>query len=158
MTGNGRPQGPDARIDGPVARTGLDRELEALLSELRIEKAPRSLTRRLRRIPRGEGGEPAWWQGLLSPGPARRWLLAPALAAGLLLVGIALLLPKQPSRQEILQVRQELAVAFQYIDKAGAVTGREIHSALGDELSRPIRDSLSKHIPFTEQNRKEDTT
>lgn len=158
MTGNGRQEGPDARIDGPVAKTGLDRELEALLSELRLEKAPRSLTRRLRRIPRGEGGAPAWWQALRSPDPARRWLLAPALAAALLVVGIVLLLPQQPSRQEILQARQELAVAFQYIDKAGVLAGREIQATLGDELRRPIRDSLSKHIPFTEQNLKEDTT
>jgi hypothetical protein len=166
---------PDGQANGQPDR--YDEQLDALFKQLGIEKAPRSLTRRLHRIPREEG-HAAGWRRLLRPATAPRWVLVPAFAAALLAVGIVLTLPERtvpgptvpgptapgptvlnrPSQAEVLQARQDLALAFSYIDKAGVITGREIQSVLGAELVHPVKDNLSKHIPFTEQSLKEKTT
>ena len=142
-------------------------QLDALFRHVGIEKAPPSLTRRLHRIPAEEGQE-AGWRRLLRPAAFPRRVLVPAFAAALLAVGVVLTLPERsvphsnvpqrPSQAEVLQARQDLALAFKYIDKAGVITGREIQSVLGDELIGPVKDNLSKHIPFTEQSLKEETT
>ena len=162
MTHDGQNDRPVAQKDGPQPESPLDRQLDALFAEIGIEKAPSSLTRRLQRIPVEHQPRGGWWKRLLQPAQAPRWVLVPALAAALLVVGVFLTVPRQPSHEEIFQARQELAVAFSYIDKAGALTGREIRSALGgelrEELRDPVKENLSKHIPFTEQSRKEDTT
>ena len=162
MTHDGRNGRPDEQNGGKPPETQpetlLDRELDALLAQLAIERAPPSLTRRLYRIPQEEQGRQSWWQWLLAPGPGPRWVLVPALAAAVLALGVILMLPRQPSQEEILQARHDLAVAFSYIDKAGILTGQEIQSVLGGELRHTVKDNLSKHIPFTEQSRKEETT
>jgi hypothetical protein len=149
-----------------------DEQLDALFRQLGVEKAPPSLTRRLHRIPREEGYA-AGWRKWLRPAAVPRWVLVPAFAAALLAVGIVLTLPEltvpdptvleptvphRPSQAEVLQARQDLALAFKYIDKAGVITGREIQSVLGDGLIHPVKDNLSKHIPFTEQSLKEETS
>jgi len=162
MKHDGRNDRPDEQNGKAQSETLLDRQLDALFEQIGIEQAPPSLTRRLHRIPAEQQARVGWWKRLLSPAPAPRWVLVPALAAALLVVGVFLVLPRQPSQEEIFQARQDLAVAFSYIDKAGALTGREIHSVLGielrEELRDPVKDNLSKHIPFTEQSRKEETT
>jgi len=158
MTHDGRNQGPDEQNGGSQPDTLLDRQLEALLARLEIEKAPTSLTRRLHRIPHEQQAPAAWWQRLLPPVPGARWVLVPAFAAALLALGVVLMLPRQPSHEEILQARHDVAVAFGYIDRAGLLAGQEIHSVLGGELRHTVKDNLSKHIPFTEQSRKEETT
>jgi hypothetical protein len=157
MTHDGRHDRPDGPDGSTQAETLLDRQLDALLEQLEIERAPPSLTRRLYRIPRDERSRQDWWRWLL-PERSPRWVLVPALAAALLAVGVLLTLPRQPSQEEILQARQELAVAFSYIGKAGVLTGQEIQSTLGGELRHAVKENLSKHIPFTEQSRKEETT
>ena len=152
--------------DRPDAKTGeeplLDRQLDSLFEQLEIEKAPPGLTRRLYRIPEEQPAGQGWWRRLLQPALAPRWVLVPALAAALLVVGVFLTVPRHPSQAEIFQARQDLVVAFSYIDKAGVLTGQEIQSVLGgklrDELRDPVKDNLSKHIPFTQQFRKEETT
>lgn len=161
---------PDGRPDGQPDR--YDEQLDALFKRLGVEKAPPGLTRRLYRIP-AEEGHAAGWRRLLRPAAVPRWVLVPALAAALLAVGVVLTLPErtqpepalpdlalpqQPSQAEVLQARQDLALAFKYIDKAGVIAGREIHSVLGEELLHPVKDNLSKHIPFTERSLKEETT
>jgi hypothetical protein len=136
-------------------------QLDRLFRQLGVEKAPRRLTERLHCIPREQGFEPGW-RRLLRPAAVPRWVLAPALAAALLAVGVVLTLPRQPSEAEVLQARQELALAFRYIDKAGAITGQEIQAVLGGKLREglrdPVKDNLSKHIPFTEQSLEEEST
>lgn len=138
-----------------------EERLDQLFSQLGVEKAPRSLTQRLHRIPREQGDEPAW-RRLLRPAAVPRWVLAPALTAALLAVGVVMTLPRQPSAAEVLQARQELALAFHYIDKAGAITGQEIQAVLGGKLREglrdPVKDNLSKHIPFTEPSLEEEST
>jgi hypothetical protein len=162
MRHDGRNDGPDAQAGDPKPETLLDRQLDALFEQLEIEKAPPSLTRRLQRIPQEQQAGQAWWRRLLLPVHAPRWVLVPAAAAALIVIGVFLVHPREPSQEEILRARQELAVAFGYIDKAGMLAGREIQSVLGgelrDDLRDPVKENLSKHIPFTEQSRKEETT
>ena len=158
MTNNGRNHGPNEKPGSGQSDARLDRQLEALLEQLEIEQAPSRLTRRLYRIPFDEAGQDRWWQKLLAPRQGARWLLVPALAAAVLVVGVVLTLPRQPSQEDIRQARQDLAVAFSYIERAGVVTGQEIQSAIGGELHHTVKENLSKHIPFTKQFRKEETT
>ena len=66
--------------------------------------------------------------------------------------------PRQPSQAEIEQARQELAVAFTYLDRVGHRTGNEIDSVLGGELRDTVKGNLTKHILFNEPSLKEETT
>jgi hypothetical protein len=129
-------------------------ELRDLVKGLGVEKAPASLRRRLRRIPREQRARDreAWWQ-------PPRWAMVPALAVvPLLVISIVMLQPTQPSQTEVEQARQELALAFAYMDRAGSRTGDEIQQALGDSLGHTVKDNLSRNIPFTEQFRKEESS
>jgi len=129
-------------------------QLNAMMQGLGVERAPASLRRKLKRIPREQRRRDRQWSW-----QPPRWALAPALAAvPLLVIGIVLMQPRQPSQAEVEQARQDLALAFSYLDKAGYRTGQEIQSVLGSSLRHTVKDSLSKHIPFTEQFRKEETT
>ena len=134
-----------------------ERQLDALFEQLGIEKAPPSLTRRLQRIPLEEGERQPWWRRFW-PEAAPRWVLAPAMAAALLALGIIISLPPQPSREDVLQAQQDLALAFHYIDKAGLITGKEIQSVLGGELRQSVKGNLSKHIPFTDSSLEEENS
>jgi hypothetical protein len=158
MTHDGHIERPGDKPGDAQSDARLERELDALFELLEIEAAPPSLTRRLQRIPLEQAAPEPWWRRLLPTGQGPRWILVPALAAALLVVGVMLTMPRQPSQAEVLQARHDLAVAFSYIDKAGLLTEREIHSVLEQELSNTVKDNLSKHIPFTEQSRKEETT
>jgi hypothetical protein len=143
----------DERKDRP-RENDPDLQLAAMLEQLSIEKAPVSLRRKLKRIPRQE--RRSNWQWSWQP---PRWALAPAMAAvPLLVIGIVLMQPRQPSQAEIEQARYDLAVAFTYLDKVGDRTGSEIQSVIGGELRHSVTDNLSKHMPFTEQSRKEEST
>lgn len=156
MTDERQPPGqPNGQADRPDER--LDERLDVLFRQLGVERAPPGLTRRLHRIPREEGYRSGWHR-LFRPAAVPRWVLAPALAAALLAVGVVLTLPRGPSEAEVLQARRDLALAFRYVDRAGVITGREIKAALGGELRDPVKDNLSKHIPFTEQSLKEETS
>lgn len=130
-----------------------DAQITAMLERLEIEKAPASLTRRLMRIPREERRRDKQWSW-----QPPRWALAPALAAVPLLALLAVfMMPQQPSAAEVEQARKDLAVAFAYIDKVGYRTGDEIRSVLAGELRHGVKDTLSEHLPFTKQSRKEET-
>jgi len=158
MTHDGRAQPPDEHSGTGQGDGQLDRQLEVLLAGLEIEQAPPSLTRRLHRIPLQERDRESWWQKLQPSLLAPRWVVVPALAAAVLVLGVVLMMPRQPSQEEIFQARQDLAVDFGYIERAGVLTGEEIRSILGQELRLPVKENLSKHIPFTEQFRKEEKT
>jgi hypothetical protein len=136
-----------------------DEQLEAMLEQLDIEKAPASLTSRLNRIPEEEGSK-GWkwpWQWFSNPMP--QWAMAPALAAiPLIVLAVVLMQDRGPSAAEVEQARQDLAVAFAYVDKVGVRTGNEIQSILGGELRNSVKQPLSEHMPFTEQFLKEETT
>jgi hypothetical protein len=144
---NNRP-GEDEMPESPI---------DVMMERLAVEKAPASLSRRLKRIPREQGRKEGSWSWLI-PGQFPRWAMAPAFAAvPLLVVAVVLMQPRQPSPADVEQARQDLAVAFTYLDKVGYRTGNEIQTVIGDELRHSVKDKLSKHIPFTEQSRKEET-
>ena len=148
----------DRRDNGFETATGEDeRQLDALFAQLGIEKAPPSLTRRLQRIPLEQGERQPWWRRFW-PEAAPRWVLAPAMATALLALVIIISLPPQPSQEDGRQARQDLALAFHYIDKAGLITGQEIQSVLGGELRHTVKGNLSKHIPFTESSLEEENS
>jgi hypothetical protein len=132
-------------------------QIDAVMEQLTIEKAPASLSRRLHRIPRDERRKDNRWSWLRS-GQFPRWAMAPAFAAvPLLVLAVVLMQPRQPSPADVEQAQQDLAIAFTYIDKVGYRTGNEIQAVLGRELRHSVKDTLSEHMPFTEQSHKEET-
>ena len=132
-------------------------QIDAMMEQLTVEKAPTSLSRRLKRIPREERGKENRWSWLM-PGQFPRWAMAPAFAVvPLLVLAFVLMQPQQPSAADVEQARQDLAIAFAYLDKVGHRTGNEIQTVLGGELRHSVKDNLSEHMPFTEQSRKEET-
>ena len=143
--------------DRPGDIEAREAQIDAVMEQLTIEKAPASLSRRLQRIPRDERRKDNRWSWLM-PGQFPRWAMAPAFAAiPLLVLAVVLMQPRQPSPAEIEQARQDLAIAFAYLDKVGNRTGNEIQAVLGGELRHSVKDTLSEHMPFTEQSHKEET-
>lgn len=137
-------------------------QLQKSMDELQLEKAPPSLRRQLRRIPRQQRrASRRPWLSLDG------WVPAGAMAA-VVLIALALVFGRsggngtQPTAArngvdmaQVEQARRELATAFRYLDKVGLRVGQEIQAELNDELSDPIKDNLSKHLPYTGQSQKE---
>jgi hypothetical protein len=143
--------------DRPGDIEAWEAQIDAVMEQLTIEKAPAGLSRRLQRIPRDERRKDNRWSWLM-PGQFPRWAMAPAFAAvPLLVLAVVLMQPRQPSPADVEQARQDLAVAFAFIDKVGYRTGNEIQAVLGGELRHSVKDTLSEHMPFTEQSHKEET-
>lgn len=139
-----------AEQDHELARAIIEAyQLQRGMDSVGIEQAPASLRRKLRAIP-GKNRRRQW---------PRRWVMTAAMASiPLLVIGLVLLQPRHPSRAEVEQARQDLAVAFTYIDKVGLMTSEQIQQVLGTELRRDVTGNISKYIPFTEQSRKEKNT
>jgi hypothetical protein len=136
-----------ASEDRELARSIIEAyELQRDMEQLGIEQAPPSLRKKLRRIPREQ--RPSW--------RPQRWVMATAMAAvPLLVISITLMQPRQPSGAEIEQARQDLAVAFAYIDKVGGRTGNVLHTVLSAEFKQGVTDNISEHIPYTEPSQEE---
>ncbi len=105
-----------------------ERTLREALAELPAERAPRSLQRRLQRIPRRAGRRFRWWR------PA--WALA-------LLVPVVAVIAVQQQRlaqqeAELAQARQDLALALSYIEKANTIAAGQINAAMAVGLTRPV--------------------
>ena len=136
-----------------------DERLEAMLAELEIEKAPASLTARLNRIPEEEQRRGWKWPWQWSLAPAPRWAMAPAFAAvPLIVLAVFLVQDRGPSESEVEQARQDLAVAFAYMDRVGLRTGAEIQGVLGTELRQTVKQPLVEHLLVNESSRKEETS
>lgn len=140
-----------------------EEQLEAMLAQLEVEKAPDSLTRRLYRIPeeqRRPEAKSGWkwpWQWSLNPMPS--WAMAPALAAvPLLVLAVVFMQNRGPSEAEVEQARQDLAVAFAYMDRVGLRTSAEIQDILSSELRHSVKQPLSEHMPFIESHSQEETS
>jgi hypothetical protein len=124
-------------------------ELQRDMSRLGIEKAPVSLRKKLRRIPRAE--KPRLYQ--------RRWFMATAMASvPVLAITLFLMQPQQPSTADVEKARQDLALAFSYIDKVGNRTGGYLQNVLGAELRHGVTDNFSKHFPYTEHTQEEENS
>lgn len=145
-----------ATNDQDLARSIVEAyQLQCAMDHVQVEKAPASLRRRLRQIPRQN--RPVYFQP--------RWVTAFAVVP-LVVIGVALLrsqeqpaTPAQPvnaqqanaqltiaEEEQLLQARQDLAVAFTYIDMVSDRTSNRIESELGDEMSQAVAGSIFKTI------------
>jgi hypothetical protein len=79
-----------------------------------------------------------------------------ALAAiPLAIIVVNLIQPNTPSADEIAKARQELAIAFAYLDRAGNITGREIESTVGHTMADALSGSVNRTIKLQNENSKE---
>ncbi len=130
----------EASDDRVLARAIIEAyQLQQVMDTVHVERAPASLKKRLRAIPREQRPKPVF--KLLQP----RW--AAALAAiPLVVIAVSLMRPDTPSANEIAQARQEMAIAFAYLDRAGVITGREIGSTVGHTMANAVTGSVNKAI------------
>ena len=139
-----------ASKDHELARAIIEAyELQRGMDHLGRETAPASLRKKLQQIPRAQ--KPVLRQ--------RRWVMATAMACvPLLVIAVMLMQPRQPSAAEVEQARQDVTLAFSYIDKVGFRTGDYLQSVLGAELRHGVTDNISRHFPYTEQSREEENS
>ena len=138
-----------ASDDRKLARAIVDAyQLQQAMDQVNVERAPRSLTKRLNAIPGKHRSSPKF--SLFQP----RWAMALA-AIPLVVITISLMRPDTPSASEVAQARQDLAIAFTYLDRAGAITGREIESAVGHTMANAVTGSVNKAIQSQNLNSKE---
>jgi len=129
-----------ATDDSELARAIIEAyQLQQAMDQVHVERAPRSLTKRLNAVPREQRSSPAF--RMFQP----RWAMALA-AVPLAVITISLMQPDTPSASEIAKARQELAIAFAYLDKAGTITGREIESTVGDTMANAVTGSVNRVI------------
>ncbi|NIP19133.1 MAG: hypothetical protein GWM87_13970 [Xanthomonadales bacterium] len=136
----------DARSDRELAAAIIEAyQLQRAMEEVRTEPAPSSLRRKLRRIPRES--RPMFLQP--------RYVAALAVVP-LLVISMVLLQPRQPSQTDIEKARQDLAVAFAYIDRVGDRTFDRIEQEVGGELKDAVGGgvvrSISKPKSVTQEN------
>jgi len=130
----------EASDDRELARAIVEAyQLQQVMDTVNVERAPDSLRKRLRAIPAEQQPKPAF--RLFQP----RW--AAALAAiPLVIIAVSLMQPDKPSESEIAQARQDMAIAFAYLDKAGMMTGREIESTVGQTMANAVTGSVNRAI------------
>ena len=123
-------------------------QLQLAMDEIKVERAPDSLRKRLKAVPRQHRRTPVI--SFLQP----RWAMALA-AVPLVIIAVSMVRPETPSESEIAQARQEMAIAFAYLDKAGVITGREIESVVGHTMANAVTGSVNKAIQSQNLNSKE---
>lgn len=139
----------EATDDRDLARAIIEAyQLQKEMDAIRVERAPDSLRKRLRAIPRQHQTKRVF--NIFQP----RWAMAFAVIP-LVFVAVSLMQPSTPSAQEIEQARHDLAIAFAYLDKAGQFTGREIESTVGDTMSDAIAGSVIRNIKTQYETSKE---
>jgi anti-sigma factor RsiW len=138
----------EATDDRELARAIVEAyQLQQAMDAIKVERAPSSLTKKLNAIPRKES-KPLF--GFLQP----RWAMALA-AVPLVLFSVSLMQPDTPSEADLAKARQEMAIAFAYLDKAGMITGREIESTVGNTLANAVTGSVNKAIKSQNRYTKE---
>jgi L-lactate permease len=120
-------------------------QLQRAMEHVSVERAPASLRKSLRKIPRQHGPI------ILQP----RWAMAFAIVP-LLIISVFLLSFQQPATitttpvnsetVKLEQARQDLAVAFAYIEQVSGVTSNRIETELGGEMSDAVAGSIFKTI------------
>lgn len=138
-----------ATDDRDLARAIVEAyQLQQVMDAIPVERAPASLGKRLRAIPREQ--RPAPGIRLFQP----RWVMALA-AVPLAIIAVSLMQPETPSEAELDRARQELAIAFAYLDKAGAITGRRIEATVSHTMADAVTGSVNKAIKLQNENSKE---
>lgn len=145
-----------ATNDQELARAIVDAyQLQRAMEHVSVEKAPASLTRKLKRIP--ARNRPVYMQP--------RWVTAFAVVP-LLIIAVALMRAPQSPVEQVQQTNgqtasvdaagidpvkaeqaiQDLAVAFAYIDMVSDRTSNRIESELGNEMSQAVAGTIFKSI------------
>jgi len=138
----------EATDDRQLARAIVEAyQLQQAMDGIKVERAPDSLRKRLKAVPRQHRRAGF---SFLQP----RWAMALA-AVPLMIITVSLMQPDTPSESEIAQARQEMAIAFAYLDKAGVITGREIESVVGHTMANAVTGSVNKAIQSQNLNSKE---
>lgn len=146
-----------AEADPALARAIVDAwNLQRGLDELRLERAPARLARRLRRIPAAERRAVR-----ANPWP---WRLAAGGFASVVLVAFAMMMsgtpgpaaPEMSEQAKVEAARRDLAIAFHYLARVGDRTGARIGDVLQDGVADPVTENLTRHMPYTETVREED--
>lgn len=127
--------------DQALARAIIEAyQLQQALASIPLERAPASLRRKLKSIPRE--------QRSLS----RPWLSQPGWVAALAAVPLVLVLvmnitgSREPTEAEIAQARQDLALALGYLYKASRKTGLAIESSIEEGLAEPVTESTVRTL------------
>ena len=138
-----------ATDDRELARAIVEaHQLQQAMDGIHVERVPASLRKRLLAIPREQRTTPA--SRLLRP----RWITALA-AIPVAIIAFSLMQPDTPSASEIAQARQQLAIAFAYLDKAGAMTGQEIEQTVGHMTADAVTGSVNRAIKLQKETSKE---
>jgi anti-sigma factor RsiW len=138
-----------ATDDRDLARAIIEAyQLQQAMDAVQVERAPGSLTKRLNAIPREH--QQATGFRFFQP----RWAMALA-AVPLAIIAVNLMQPDTPSAAEIAKARQDLAIAFAYLDRAGSITGREIGSTVGHTMADALSGSVNRTIKFSNEHSKE---
>jgi anti-sigma factor RsiW len=140
-----------ASSDQELARAIVEAyQLQRAMENVQIEKAPTSLRRSLKKIPRQN--RPILFQP--------RWAMAFAVVP-LVIVSVLILSSMQPSQIQApgpetalssvemvkLEIaRNDLAVAFAYIDSVSDRTSNLIESEIGGEMSQAVAGSIFRNI------------
>ena len=136
-----------ATEDQQLARDIIEAyQLQQAMEQLRPERAPASLRRKLKKIPREHAERPVYLQP--------RWAAAFA-AVPLAVISLWLVQPQQPSQAEVEQAAAELALAFAYIEQVSSRTAGRIEHEVGGELNDAVGGSVIKSIPQSESKEKQ---
>ena len=135
-----------ATKDQDLARAIVEAyQLQQAMEHVQLEKAPASLTRRLRKIPKQN--RPVYMQP--------RWAMAFAVVP-LMVISIAIINSQEPvvtvpavveaDQAKLDEVRRDLAIAFAYIDQVSDKTSNLIESEVGGEMSDAVAGSIFETI------------
>lgn len=139
----------EASGDRELARAIIEAyQLQQAMESVKVERAPDSLRKRLRVIPAEQ--RPKQVFRLFQP----RWAMALA-SIPLVIIAVSLMQPDTPSQSELAQARQDMAIAFAYLDRAGVITGREIESTVGQTMANAVTHSVNRAIQSQNLNSKE---
>ncbi len=143
----------DASDDRQLARAIIEAyQLQQAMDAVDVEPAPASLRKRLNAIPREQKAESrsGFTARLFQP----RWAMALAVVP-LAIITVNLMQPDTPSTAEIAKARQDLAIAFAYLDRAGSITGREIELKIRHTMADALSGSVNRTFKLQNETSKE---
>lgn len=131
----------EATSDQQLARSIIEAyQLQRAMEHVRVEKAPASLRRKLRRIPRQQ--RPAY----LRPAWVTAFAVVPLAVLAMVMMQPRDTKPREPTTAEVAQAREDLAVAFAYIDRVSERAGNEIETELSSEMTDAVAGSVFRTI------------
>lgn len=132
-----------AAAENDAALAGTIREavqLRQAISNIPVDRAPSSLHRKLRSIPRQQQvHERSRFLQL-------RWGLVMATILVAVTIAVSQIGPSEPTAAEIAQARQELNLALTYLVKTSRRTRSEITSNIHHGFTRPVTDNTIRVI------------